>query len=100
MKVLCFCILLRLQRPATRKIEDLSNYFGIFKEDKGKEPESSHEICRISDGCGCEKKESPMCIKNSGLFFLRYMKAHCKNDEIYTVSMLCDSVAPGNGQDI
>ena len=67
-KVRRFCILLQLQKPATNKIANFSNYFRLSEECKSKEPESSHEICHISDGCGCAKKKSPMRIKSNSLF--------------------------------
>ena len=68
MKVRRICILLQLQQTATRKIEDLSNYFGISKEDKGEKAESAHEICRISDGCGCEKRKA-LCVSKAAARF-------------------------------
>lgn len=100
MKVLCFCILLQLQQPVTNKIANFSNYFGIFKEDKGEKTESAHEIYRISDGCGCAKKKSPMRVKSSSPFLLCCMRSHCKNNEIHVVTTLRDRVATGYGQDI
>ena len=100
MKVRRFCILLQLQQPATNKIANFSNYFRLFEECKGKEPESSHEICHISDGCGCAKKKNFMRIKSSGLFLLSCTRAHCKNNEIYVVPSLRNRAATGGGEDI
>lgn len=78
---------MQLQKPATNKIANFSNYFRLSEECKSKEPESSHEICHISDGCGCAKKKSP---KELRVFQLREsdlaaFSAYAKKGILYAV---------------